>query len=174
VIARLGARPVFVDLDSNTFNLNSARVAEKITYRTKAIMPVHLFGRCAEMDPILAAAEIHGIAVIEDAAEALGARDEKERRAGTIGLIGCFSFFPTKNLGGFGDGGMTVTNNARMGETLQMLRVHGSKPKYFHPIVGGKFPAGCAAGSRVAGKIAASEEMDRGATGKCSTVFDTV
>ena len=139
VIARLGARPVFADIHPDTFNLDAREAVEKITSRTKAIMPVHLFGRCAEMDPILTVAEGHGIAVIEDAAQAIGAFDEKGRNAGTIGLIGCFSFFPSKNLGAFGDAGMAVTNDERLAETLRILRVHGSKPKYFHRVVGGNF-----------------------------------
>lgn len=139
VIARLGAKPVFVDIDPRTFNLDSKSAVEKITPRTKAIMPVYLFGRCAEMDPILEAARQHRIAVIEDAAQAIGAFDEKGRNAGTMGTIGCFSFFPSKNLGAFGDGGMVVTNDEALAEKLRVLRVHGSKPKYYHRIVGGNF-----------------------------------
>jgi dTDP-4-amino-4,6-dideoxygalactose transaminase len=139
VIARLGARPVFADIDPATFNLGAREAAEKITSRTKAIIPVHLFGRCAEMEFILAASKERCIAMIEDAAQAIGAFDEKGRNAGTIGLIGCFSFFPSKNLGAFGDGGMVVTNDEALAETLRMLRVHGAKPKYFHRIVGGNF-----------------------------------
>ena len=139
VIARVGARPVFVDIDPQTFNLSAGAVKAKITSRTKAILPVHLFGRCANMDPILEAAEEHRIYVIEDAAQAIGARDEKGRQAGTIGHIGCFSFFPSKNLGAFGDGGMVVTNDVELAETLRVLRVHGGKPKYHHRIIGGNF-----------------------------------
>jgi len=139
VIARLGGRPVFVDIDLPTFNLNLEAAVGKITPRTKVIMPVHLFGSCAEMDPVLAAAEEHDIAVVEDAAQAIGAFDPKGRKAGTIGLIGCFSFFPSKNLGAFGDGGMAVTNDEALAEAIRTLRVHGSKPKYYHRIVGGNF-----------------------------------
>jgi dTDP-4-amino-4,6-dideoxygalactose transaminase len=139
VVARLGATPVFVDIDPETFNLDGAAVEAKVTDRTRAIMPVHLFGRCAEMDPILACATRHGLAVVEDAAQAIGARDEKQRAAGTIGTMGCFSFFPSKNLGAFGDGGMVVTNDGSLAEKLQVLRVHGSKPKYYHRVVGGNF-----------------------------------
>jgi dTDP-4-amino-4,6-dideoxygalactose transaminase len=139
VLARIGARPVFVDIDPQTFNLESRALGAKITSRTKAIMPVHLFGRCAEMTPVLEMAEKHGLAVIEDAAQAIGARCPQERQAGTIGLMGCFSFFPSKNLGAFGDGGMVVTNNEQMAERLRVLRVHGGKPKYHHQIVGGNF-----------------------------------
>ena len=139
VIARVGARPVFVDIDPKTFNLDATAVTAKMTSRTKAILPVHLFGRCADMESILTAANEHGIYVIEDAAQALGARDELGRQAGTIGDIGCFSFFPSKNLGAFGDGGMMVTNDPALADTLRVLRVHGSKPKYYHQIVGGNF-----------------------------------
>jgi len=137
VIARLGATPVFVDIDPESFNMEPRAVAAKISPRTKAIMPVHLFGRCAEMDPILDAAADRGTPVIEDAAQAIGAFDEKGRKAGTMGLMGCFSFFPSKNLGAFGDGGMVVTDDEKVAETLRVLRVHGSKPKYYHRIVGG-------------------------------------
>jgi dTDP-4-amino-4,6-dideoxygalactose transaminase len=139
VIARVGARPVFVDIDPKTFNLDATAVTAQMTSRTKAILPVHLFGRCADMESILTAANDHGISIIEDAAQALGARDEQARQAGTIGHIGCFSFFPSKNLGAFGDGGMMVTNDPALADTLRVLRVHGSKPKYFHQIVGGNF-----------------------------------
>jgi dTDP-4-amino-4,6-dideoxygalactose transaminase len=139
VISRLGARPVFVDIDPKTFNLDSAVVGQKVTSRTKAIMPVHLFGQCAAMEPILTIARDKGIHVIEDAAQAIGARDNNRRQAGTIGDLGCFSFFPSKNLGAFGDGGMVITNDEKLAETVKVLRVHGGKPKYYHRIVGGNF-----------------------------------
>jgi dTDP-4-amino-4,6-dideoxygalactose transaminase len=139
VIVRVGARPVFIDIDPKTFNLDVGAVSAKITSRTRAIVPVHLFGRCADIDPILKAAEEYGIYVIEDAAQALGARDGQGRQAGTIGHIGCFSFFPSKNLGAFGDGGMVIANDEELAETLRVLRVHGGKPKYHHRIVGGNF-----------------------------------
>jgi dTDP-4-amino-4,6-dideoxygalactose transaminase len=139
VIARLGARPVFVDIDPQTFNIAAEAVQKKITARTKAILPVHLFGQCANMAPILLAAKAHALYVIEDAAQAIGAYDDEGRQAGTIGDMGCFSFFPSKNLGAFGDAGMIVTDNAEMAETLRILRTHGSKPKYYHRIVGGNF-----------------------------------
>jgi dTDP-4-amino-4,6-dideoxygalactose transaminase len=139
VIARIGARPVFVDIDPATFNLDAQAVSANITPRTRAIMPVHLFGRCADMEPMLKAAEEHDLAVIEDAAQAIGSLDNHGRQAGTIGQVGCFSFFPSKNLGAFGDGGMLVTNDPSLAETLRVLRVHGSKPKYYHHIVGGNF-----------------------------------
>jgi dTDP-4-amino-4,6-dideoxygalactose transaminase len=139
VIARLGARPVLVDIDPKTFNLNSSEVAQRITSRTKAVMPVHLFGQCAEMDPILEVVKDKRIQVIEDAAQAIGARDDKGRQAGTMGHIGCFSFFPSKNLGAFGDAGMVITDDDHLVETLRVLRVHGAKPKYHHSLVGGNF-----------------------------------
>ncbi|MBI2877029.1 MAG: DegT/DnrJ/EryC1/StrS family aminotransferase [Candidatus Tectomicrobia bacterium] len=139
VIARLGARPVFVEIDPASFNLDARAIPERITSRTKAILPVHLFGRCAEMDPILRVARERGIAVVEDAAQAIGTRDDQGRQAGTLGDIGCFSFFPSKNLGAFGDGGMAITNEERLAETLRVLRVHGSQPKYYHRLVGGNF-----------------------------------
>ncbi len=139
VISRLGARPVFVDIDPRTFNLDSKLAARMISPRTKAIIPVHLFGRCARMDPILDAAQRQGVTVIEDAAQAIGARDERGRQAGTIGQMGCFSFFPSKNLGAFGDAGMVVTNDEGLADALRTLRVHGSKPKYYHRTVGGNF-----------------------------------
>jgi dTDP-4-amino-4,6-dideoxygalactose transaminase len=138
-IIRLGGRPVFADIDPETFNINSTQTVAKITRRTKAIIPVHLFGQCAEMDPLLKAAGEHHVHIIEDAAQAIGAHDEKGRQAGTLGDIGCFSFFPSKNLGAFGDGGMAVTNDEKLAETLHLLRIHGAKPKYYHKIVGGNF-----------------------------------
>jgi dTDP-4-amino-4,6-dideoxygalactose transaminase len=139
VIARLGARPVFVDIAPQTFNLDGTEVGQKITSRTKAIMPVHLFGQCAGMDPIMEVVKGKGIHVIEDAAQAIGSRDDKGRQAGTIGHIGCFSFFPSKNLGAFGDGGMVITNDDHLAETVRILRVHGAKPMYHHSFVGGNF-----------------------------------
>jgi len=138
-IARLGARPIFADIEPETFNLDPARAASLITGRTKAVLPVHLFGRCADLDPILDAAASRGVPVIEDAAQAIGARDGKGRSAGTVGRLGCFSFFPTKNLGGFGDGGLITTRDAALDESLRRLRVHGMEPKYFHKVVGGNF-----------------------------------
>ncbi|HWO43247.1 MAG TPA: DegT/DnrJ/EryC1/StrS family aminotransferase [Candidatus Eisenbacteria bacterium] len=139
VIARVGATPVFVDIDPETFNMDPKSLPPLVTARTKAIIPVHLFGRCADMDPILELARDRGLYVIEDAAQAIGARDDKGRQAGTMGHIGCFSFFPSKNLGGFGDGGMAVTNDGELAERLKILRVHGGKPKYYHRTVGGNF-----------------------------------
>ncbi len=137
-IARLGAKPVFVDIDAMTYNLAVDQIESKITPKTRAIMPVHLYGQMAGMDPILAIAKKHRLVVIEDAAQAIGAED-KGRRAGSLGHYGCFSFFPSKNLGGAGDGGMVVTNDAARAEKLAALRVHGSKEKYFHKWIGGNF-----------------------------------
>jgi dTDP-4-amino-4,6-dideoxygalactose transaminase len=139
VIARLGARPVFVDIDLKTFNLQSSDVSAKITSRTKAIMPVHLFGQCAAMKPIMEVVKGKGVYVIEDAAQAIGSRDSEGRGAGTIGHLGCLSFFPSKNLGAFGDGGMVITNDDQLAERVRVLRVHGAKPKYHHSLVGGNF-----------------------------------
>ncbi len=138
VIHRLGAKPVFVDIEPETFNIDPQQIEKAVTPNTKAILPVHLYGQCAEMDSIMAIAEKHGLPVIEDAAQAIGA-EHRGRRAGSIGTMGCFSFFPSKNLGGFGDGGMVVTNDESLHDKLKVLRVHGSKPKYYHSTVGGNF-----------------------------------
>lgn len=138
VIARLKARPVFVDIDPVTFNIDPAKIEKAITKKTKAIIPVHLFGQCADMNPIMALAKAYSLSVIEDAAQSIGA-EYKGRRAGSIGHLGIYSFFPSKNLGGFGDGGMVVTNDEKLGEKVKILRVHGSRPKYYHKIVGGNF-----------------------------------
>lgn len=134
-IARLGARPVFVDIDERTFNLNPSLVAAALTERTKAIMPVHLYGQCAVMNPLIELSQSRGIPIIEDAAQAIGAED-RSRRAGSMGTIGCFSFYPSKNLGGAGDGGMLVTSDLDHGRRLRMLRVHGEETKYHHKLVG--------------------------------------
>jgi len=137
-IARTGARPVFVDIDPRTFNINPALIEKAITPRTKAIMPVHLFGQMADMDPIMAIAERYGLAVIEDAAQSISST-YKGRKAGSIGTAGCFSFFPSKNLGAAGDGGMVVTNDQALYDRLVVMRNHGSKPKYYHKYIGGNF-----------------------------------
>ena len=134
-IARLGATPVFVDIDQDTFNVSPEAAAAAITPRTRAIMPVHLFGLPADMDPILELATAHSLLVIEDAAQAIGAR-YKDRVIGSIGHFGCFSFFPSKNLGGAGDGGLVTAADSAMAEKLRMLRVHGSRTKYHHEILG--------------------------------------
>jgi len=137
-IARVGATPVFVDIDPVTYNLDVFQISSKVTRKTRAIIPVHLYGQMADMDTVVAVAEKHGLVVIEDAAQAIGA-ESNGRRAGSIGRYGCFSFFPSKNLGAAGDGGMVVTNNAQSAEKLKCLRAHGSKPKYHHKLVGGNF-----------------------------------
>jgi len=134
-IAYVGAKPVFVDIDPVTFNINPSLLEAAITPDTRAIMPVHLFGLPADMDPILAIARGHNLVIIEDAAQAIGSRYDG-RFTGTFGEYGCFSFFPSKNLGGAGDGGLITTNDAAIAERLQMLRVHGSKKKYFHEMIG--------------------------------------
>ncbi len=135
VISRLGANPVFVDIDPETYNINPDQIEKKVTPKTKAIMPVHLFGQCADMDPIIDIAKRHGLQVVEDAAQAIGA-EYKGRKAGAIGDFGCFSFFPSKNLGGAGDGGMVTADDPEMAEMVKILRVHGSKPKYYHSTIG--------------------------------------
>jgi dTDP-4-amino-4,6-dideoxygalactose transaminase len=137
-VARLGGIPVFVDSAECCYNLRADQVAAKIGPKTKSIIAVHLFGQCADMDPILAVAKKHGIPVIEDAAQALGAKD-KGRQAGTMGTLGTFSFFPTKNLGALGEGGLVTTSDAALAEKIRMLRVHGAKQKYFHEMIGGNF-----------------------------------
>src|SRR5712664_2105883 len=134
-ITRLGARPVFVDIDERTYNINPAQIENATTERTKAIVPVHLYGQCADMDPLIELAERRAIPLIEDAAQAIGAEDRR-RRAGSMGTIGCFSFYPSKNLGGAGVGGMLVTNDLDHARKLHMLRVHGEETKYFHKLVG--------------------------------------
>ncbi len=139
VIHRLGAIPVFVDIDPVSFNIDPSAVRAAVTDRTVCVLPVHLFGLMADMADILEIAQRRGIPVVEDAAQAIGAwqkRDGEKRYAGTLGEIGCFSFFPSKNLGGAGDGGMIVTGDADRAEQLRRLRVHGSHPKYYHHVVG--------------------------------------
>lgn len=138
VVARLGAVPVFVDIDLADYNIDPHLIEAKITPRTKAIMPVHLYGQCAPMDEIEAIAKPRGIPVVEDAAQAVGS-EYHGRRAGTIGTIGCFSFFPSKNLGAFGDAGAVTTNDDALAVKLVDYRVHGMRPKYFHHAVGGNF-----------------------------------
>lgn len=135
---RSGAQPVFVDSRPCCFNCDPQDIEGKVTQKTKAILPVHLFGQCADLDPILEIAHARELPVIEDAAQAIGA-EYKGQRAGSMGTIGCFSFFPTKNLGGFGDGGLVTTNDDELAEKARVLRVHGGKPKYHHNAVGGNF-----------------------------------
>jgi dTDP-4-amino-4,6-dideoxygalactose transaminase len=135
VISRLGGIPVYVDIDPDTYNVAPDEIEEKITSKTKAIMPVHLFGQCADMDPIMEVAKKHKLKVVEDAAQAIGS-EYKGKKAGNLSDFGCFSFFPSKNLGAAGDGGMVVTNDPEMADLVRILRVHGSKPKYYHSMVG--------------------------------------
>jgi len=137
-IARVGARPVFVDIDPQTYNIDPALIEAAVTDKTKAIMPVHLFGQMADMDPIMEVARKHDLAVIEDAAQSITST-YKGRKAGSVGAAGCFSFFPSKNLGGIGDGGMVVTNDEALYKRLVLMRNHGSQPKYYHKYVGGNF-----------------------------------
>jgi len=134
-IARTGARPVFVDIEPRTYNLDPSLVEDAITERTRAIMPVHLYGQCVEMDALLEIAARYELPVIEDAAQAIGAEDAG-RRAGSLGLIGCFSFYPTKNLGGAGDGGMLTTDDDALAARLRRLRVHGGATEYLHQEIG--------------------------------------
>ena len=138
VVDRLGATPVFVDIDLADYNIDVKQIESRITASTRAIMPVHLYGQIAAMDEINRIAKKHGIPVIEDAAQAVGAEYDG-RRAGVLGLMGCFSFFPSKNLGAFGDAGAVTTDDAALAEKLLDFRVHGMRPKYFHRYVGGNF-----------------------------------
>jgi dTDP-4-amino-4,6-dideoxygalactose transaminase len=143
VIFRLGARPVFVDSHPACFNLDPAKLDAAISERTRAIMPVHLFGQCADMTEVSSIAARRGIPVVEDAAQAIGAehpyRGDEGRRAGTFGAFGCFSFFPSKNLGALGDAGLVTTDDPSRAEAVRVLRSHGGKPKYHHGVVGGNF-----------------------------------
>lgn len=135
---RTGAKPVFVDVDPVTYNVTADAIAAAITDKTRAIMPVHLYGQCADMGPILELAESKGIPVIEDAAQAISCK-WKGKPAGGMGAFGCFSFFPSKNLGCMGDGGLVTTNDDGLAEIARVMRVHGGKPKYYHKMVGGNF-----------------------------------
>jgi len=135
---RVGARPVFADIDPVTYNIDPSKIEEKITPRTKAIIPVHLYGQCADMKPILAIAKKHNLAVIEDACQSIGARQDG-LAAGAFGDCACLSFFPTKNLGGFGDGGMVISKREDLINSVKRIRNHGMEPKYYHASVGGNF-----------------------------------
>jgi dTDP-4-amino-4,6-dideoxygalactose transaminase len=137
-VARVGAKPVFVDIDPNSYNIDTKLIEEKLTGRTRAIMPVHLFGQVAQMKPIMEIAKRHNLAVIEDAAQAIGATQDG-LMCGNFGDLGCFSFYPTKNLGGFGDGGLVTANDAKLAERVKLLRTHGQGPKYFYKTIGGNF-----------------------------------
>jgi len=137
-IARLCAKPVFVDIDPKTYNIDPKLVAKAVTKKTRAILPVHLYGQMADMDPLMALAREAKLAVIEDAAQSIGAT-YRGKKAGSIGTCGCFSFFPSKNLGGVGDGGMVVANDPALAERFAIMRNHGSQPKYYHKFIGGNF-----------------------------------
>ena len=139
VVSRLFATPVFVENDPVTFNIDPKDFEKKITSKTKAVIPVHLFGQSAEMDEIIKIADAHNLFVIEDAAQAIGTQYKDGRFVGTIGHIGCFSFFPSKNLGCYGDGGLIVTNDDKLSEIIRIKRVHGGEPKYYHKVIGGNF-----------------------------------
>lgn len=139
VIARLHAIPVFVDSDPVTFNIDPGKIEQKITPKTKVIIPVHLYGQSADMQPIMELAKKYNLFVVEDGAQAIGVEYKDGRKVGTIGTIGCFSFFPSKNLGCFGDGGLVTTNDPELAERLKIMRVHGGKPKYYHKVIGGNF-----------------------------------
>ena len=149
-IARVGARPIFVDIDDRTYNMDPVKFEAAVSSlddeqisKVKAVIPIHLYGQCADREPILQVAEAFGLTVIEDAAQAIGSeyefRDGSTNRAGSMGQYGCFSFFPSKNLGAFGDGGIVTTNEKDIYERLKIMRVHGSKPKYYHNMIGGNF-----------------------------------
>src|SRR3989440_6420182 len=177
-IARAGARPLFCDIDPVTFNLSPAALEAFIERycerregellhrgsgaRVRALMPVHLYGQVADMLPLMESARRYGLKVIEDAAQAIGAEDAEHKRAGSFGDIGCLSFFPTKNLGAFGDAGMCVTHDAALAERMAVLRGHGGKPKYFHALIGGELPArGVDAGGGGAGTARAGGSAPR-------------
>ena len=137
-ITRVGAKPVFVDVDPDSCNIDPSRIEEKITERTRAIIPVHLFGQAAQMKPVMEIAKRCNLAVIEDAAQAMGAAQDGVR-CGNFGSLGCFSFYPTKNLGAFGDGGLVTTNDDKLAERVKLLRTHGENPRYFYKAIGGNF-----------------------------------
>jgi len=139
VVARLGAKPVFADIDPVTFNLDPDCVKGAITPRTKAILPVHLYGQCADMEPLLTLAAARGIPVVEDACQAIGAEYKDGRRAGTMGTFGCLSFYPTKNLGALGDAGAVLTMDQGLAEKVRLLRNHGAERRYYHKLIGGNF-----------------------------------
>jgi dTDP-4-amino-4,6-dideoxygalactose transaminase len=139
VVARLNARPVFVDSKKETFNIDPDEIRKAITSKARAIIPVHLYGQCADMDEINEIGREFNLPVIEDAAQAIGSQYKDGRRAGSMGLMGCFSFYPTKNLGGFGEGGFVSTNDDDMAIKLKQMRNHGMEPKYYHKFVGGNF-----------------------------------
>lgn len=139
VVARMNARPVFVDIDPVTYNIDVKKIKQAITSKTKAVIPVHLYGQCADMQPIMDIAKKHNLTVIEDAAQSIGVQYKDGQKASAIGNIGCLSFFPSKNLGAFGDAGMVTTNNEKLYKKMHLLRVHGAEKRYYHKMVGGNF-----------------------------------
>lgn len=138
-VSRIGAKPIFVDIDPHTFNIDPQKIERAISKKTKAIIPVHLYGQLADMEKISALATKYNLFIIEDAAQAIGSENENKQRAGTFGDIGCFSFFPSKNLGAFGDGGLVTTNNPDLYDKMDYLKNHGAFPKYYHKFIGGNF-----------------------------------
>ena len=178
-IARTGARPVFVDIDPDTYNLSPGELERTLDSlpaedrgRIKAIMPVHLYGQCADMEPIIRIAEDRNLLIIEDAAQAIGA-EYKGRRAGSFGEFGCFSFFPSKNLGAFGDGGIVTTGSEALYEKLKVLRAHGSKPKYYHKLIGGNFRLDALQAAIVSVKLTYLDQWSTSRTGKCPNLPPT-
>lgn len=139
VVSRLNAVPILTDVDPVAFNINPEDIKKKITAKTKAIIPVHLYGQSADMTEVMKIAKEYNLKVIEDAAQAIGTQYKDGKHAGTVGDIGCYSFFPSKNLGGFGDGGLVTCNDDKLAEKLKILRVHGGQPKYYHSVIGGNF-----------------------------------
>ncbi|MBI5510702.1 MAG: DegT/DnrJ/EryC1/StrS family aminotransferase [Deltaproteobacteria bacterium] len=160
-IWRTGAKPVFCDIKPRCFNIDPEDIARRVTPRTKAIVPVHLFGQAAEMDPILDLARTHGLAVIEDAAQAIGA-EYKGRRVGSLGTVGCFSFFPSKNVGGFGDGGLVTTKEGALAARIRALRNHGGMGQYQHTEVGGNFRLDALQAALLAVKLAHADRYTAG------------
>lgn len=138
-VSRLNAKPVFVDIDPVTYNIDARKIEAVVTPKTKAIIPVHLYGQMADMEAISKIAKKHNLYIIEDAAQAIGSENNKGQKSGTIGDIGCFSFFPSKNLGAFGDGGLVTTNDKKLFEKMDYLKNHGANPKYHHKLIGGNF-----------------------------------
>lgn len=138
-VSRMGAVPVFVDIEAESYNIDIAKIEQVITDKTKAIIPVHLYGQMADIKALKRIAQKHNIAIIEDAAQAIGAADDSNNQAGTVGDIGCFSFFPSKNLGAFGDGGLVTTNDETLYNKMNWLKNHGANPKYYHKFIGGNF-----------------------------------
>ncbi|MFZ1983835.1 MAG: DegT/DnrJ/EryC1/StrS family aminotransferase [Desulfatitalea sp.] len=174
-VARVGATPVFVDIDPGTYNLDPAQLAATIERMApgeratvKAVIPVHLYGQCAEMDPILEIARRYQLVVIEDAAQAIGA-EYKGRRAGSMGAFGCFSFFPSKNLGAFGDGGLVTAATEAIDRQLRLLRMHGMEPKYYHQAIGGNFRLDALQAAIVSVKLAYLDDWTRARQNNAAT-----